>query len=166
MIGTSDRLCWLAETCKILLLLLLTFVILHAENACQVSESRKNPLLATIAGSFCCVLRTLGAGLLGTPLMQAVCAQGPVWQTTQCPVIDPVAATQTNPRLRLIGMLHGLCGDAFASALVYQRLQTSTSMPSAGVISNRTLARTVRTCKKCVMHRSIYCRGYSSSLHR
>ncbi len=25
MIGTSDRLCWLAETCKILLLLLLLF---------------------------------------------------------------------------------------------------------------------------------------------
>ncbi len=28
MIGTSDRLCWLAETCKILLLLLLLLVLL------------------------------------------------------------------------------------------------------------------------------------------
>ncbi len=29
MIGTSDRLCWLAETCKILLLLLPPVAILH-----------------------------------------------------------------------------------------------------------------------------------------
>jgi len=46
-----------------------------------------------------CVLRTLGAELLGTRLMQADCAQGPVWQTTlchttQCPVIHPVAAAR------------------------------------------------------------------------
>jgi len=38
------------------------------------------------------------------------------------PVIHSVAAAQTNPRLRLIGVLHGLCGDAGASALVHQRL--------------------------------------------
>ena len=32
MIGTSDRLCWLAETCKILLLLLLGALLLNALN--------------------------------------------------------------------------------------------------------------------------------------
>ena len=37
IIGTSDRLCWLAETCKILLLLLLQALRAVSLPACQTS---------------------------------------------------------------------------------------------------------------------------------
>ncbi|DBB08661.1 TPA: hypothetical protein ACH3X3_008202 [Trebouxia sp. C0006] len=45
-------------------------------------------------------------------------------RTAQCarPAFHPAAAAQTNPRLGSVGVLHGLCGDACANALVYQRL--------------------------------------------
>ncbi len=46
MIGTSDRLCWLAETCKILLLLLLlcdnVFMIQALYQALQISAITGN----------------------------------------------------------------------------------------------------------------------------
>ncbi len=96
-----------------------------------------------------------GIALAGSLRAGARLAESCATQRSARPVIHPVAAAQTNPRLRSVGMLHGLYGDAGASALVYQRLQTSKSMHSARVISNRPHASTVQTCTKCVMHRSV-----------
>ncbi len=39
MIGTSDRLCWLAETCKILLLLLLLVAADHVSTAYAILQA-------------------------------------------------------------------------------------------------------------------------------
>ena len=44
MIGTSDRLCWLAETCKILLLLLLLTASLCVNILGETSMEASNPL--------------------------------------------------------------------------------------------------------------------------
>ncbi len=95
------------------------FVILHAQNACQVSNVHANP-----EKNICSlrVLRRTPTNCLGTRSCMRALRAGASLADNARPVIHSVAAAQTNPRLRLIGVLHGLCGDAGASALVHQRL--------------------------------------------
>ncbi len=52
MIGTSDRLCWLAETCKILLLLLVQQGELHSQRSAR--KERLKTKLRTQPGRLAC----------------------------------------------------------------------------------------------------------------